>query len=157
MIALASETHLYTLHFTDSYTIPEHFAQSPVVDVNKIHPKLTPILFMLHRQLGQYFNGSLKNFSIPVALDGTAFQQRVWNALQTIPYGATCSYQDLAHAIGSPKACRAAGSANGANTIAIIIPCHRVITSQGKLGGYACGLERKQWLLDHEKNNLISV
>jgi AraC family transcriptional regulator of adaptative response/methylated-DNA-[protein]-cysteine methyltransferase len=156
MIALASETHVYTLHFTDSYTIPEHFAQSAVVDVTKLHTRLTPILFMVHEQLGQYFNGSLKKFSIPLALDGTAFQQRIWTALQTIPYGTTVSYQDLARAVGSPKAYRAAGSANGANIIAIIIPCHRVITSQG-LGGYACGVERKQWLLDHEKRNRISV
>ena len=84
---------------------------------------------------------------------GTDFQKLAWHALTTIPYGHTKSYVEQAHAIAKPSACRAVGTANGANQLAIIIPCHRIITSTGKLGGYAGGLTRKKWLLAHERNN----
>ena len=83
---------------------------------------------------------------------GSPFQQQVWLALQTIPHGQTCSYQELAVQIGRPSSCRAVANANGANQIAIVIPCHRVINTGGALGGYGGGVSRKQWLLSHEKN-----
>lgn len=102
------------------------------------------------KQLDQYFNGKRNVFDIPLYQEGTDFQKRAWNYLQDIPYGETRSYQDEAQAIGSPNGYRATGSANGRNSILIIIPCHRVINNNGKLGGYAYGLEIKQWLLNME-------
>ena len=101
-------------------------------------------------QLRAYFAGELTTFDLPLAPAGTAFQQRVWNALCNIPYGATCSYRDIAEAIDNPKGVRAVGLANGKNPIAIVIPCHRVIGANGKLTGYAGGLHRKATLLELE-------
>ncbi|MFB9933932.1 methylated-DNA--[protein]-cysteine S-methyltransferase [Photobacterium aphoticum] len=102
-------------------------------------------------QLAEYFAGERTQFSVPLSAQGTAFQHRVWQALQALDYGATCSYADIAYAIENPKAVRAVGAANGKNPIPIIVPCHRVIGSSGKLTGYAGGLDKKVWLLDHEK------
>ena len=106
-----------------------------------------PHLATLRDELAAYFNGSLEQFTVPLAMRGTPFELRVWRALLTIPYGATASYADIARAVDSPKAVRAVGSANGRNRIAIVIPCHRVINSGGKLGGYGGGLLRKEQLL----------
>lgn len=106
-----------------------------------------------YQQLSEYFCGKRKIFDIPLKLEGTEFQLKVWQALQKIPYGATRTYKELAAAAGNEKACRAAGMCNNKNPIAIIIPCHRVIGSSGKLVGYAGGLKIKQFLLDLEKNN----
>lgn len=103
-------------------------------------------------QLQAYFRGSLKEFSIPTKVFGTDFQRQAWASLQTIPYGQTLSYGQQAKAIGRPKATRAVGSANGKNRIAIIFPCHRVVAANGKLGGFAGGLDAKTWLLQHEKS-----
>lgn len=102
------------------------------------------------RQLDAYFAGELTRFELPLAPAGTDFQQRAWRALLDIPYGDTRSYRQQAEGIGSPKAVRAIGRANGCNPIAIVVPCHRVIGSNGQLTGYAGGLERKRWLLAHE-------
>ncbi len=102
-------------------------------------------------QLTAYFAGDLKEFDIPLALHGTAFQQRVWQQLQRIPYGETRSYGELAGALGSPQASRAVGLANGRNPVSIIVPCHRVIGANGNLTGYGGGLDRKQRLLDFER------
>ena len=109
------------------------------------------IIQQVCKQLDEYFAGKRKTFELPLSLAGTPFQQKVWKALQQIPYGKTISYAELAQSIGSPKACRAVGSANGKNPAAIIIPCHRVINADGKLGGYAYGLEIKKQLLDLEQ------
>ncbi|WP_416666490.1 methylated-DNA--[protein]-cysteine S-methyltransferase [Egbenema bharatensis] len=103
------------------------------------------------QQLSAYFAGTLTEFDLPLQLQGTPFQQRVWAALQTIPYGSTLSYGELAQKIGQPKASRAVGLANGRNPVSIIVPCHRVIGANGKLTGYGGGVERKQWLLNHER------
>ena len=103
------------------------------------------------RQLKAYFRGSLRDFSIPVAPDGTEFQRAVWTELQRIPFGETISYRELADRIGNPKAVRAVGLANGSNPIAIVIPCHRVIGSNGSLVGYGGGLPTKQALLALER------
>ena len=102
------------------------------------------------QQLDDYFNGRLKQFDIPLQQQGTNFQNKVWNKLVEIPYSNTISYLELAKRLGDPKCIRAAASANGKNNIAIIVPCHRVIGSNNKLVGYAGGLWRKQWLLEHE-------
>lgn len=103
-------------------------------------------------QIDEYFKGRRKKFSLQLFLQGTPFQQAVWRQLKRIPFGKTASYGDIARAIGNPRACRAVGTANGANPIAIIIPCHRIIGSNGTLTGYGGGLWRKQWLLEHEKS-----
>ena len=103
------------------------------------------------RQLDKYFAGKLLKFSLDLAPQGTLFQREVWDALLQIPYGETRSYQDIAHAIGNPKAVRAVGNSNARNPIAIIIPCHRVIGADGKLTGYAGGLAYKRALLDLEQ------
>jgi methylated-DNA-[protein]-cysteine S-methyltransferase len=103
------------------------------------------------RQLTEYFKGKLKTFDVPVAPVGTAFQQAVWLQLQAIPYGETISYGELARRLGNPKAVRAVGLANGSNPISIIIPCHRVVGSNGSLVGYGGGLPTKQALLALER------
>ena len=101
-------------------------------------------------QLSEYFAGTRTHFTLPLAPQGTQFQQRVWQALCNIPYGETCSYGDIAKRIENPKGVRAVGLANGKNPIAIVVPCHRVIGANGKLTGYAGGLERKAGLLKLE-------
>jgi methylated-DNA-[protein]-cysteine S-methyltransferase len=104
----------------------------------------------LGRQLDAYFAGELTNFNLPVLMKGSAFQQRVWTALRTIPYGQTVSYGELARRLGNPFAARAVGLANARNPISIIVPCHRVLGTDGALVGYAGGHHRKQSLLTHE-------
>ena len=105
------------------------------------------------RQLDAYFGGELREFDLPLALEGTTFQLKAWGALLHIPYGETRSYGDIARHIGKPKAFRAVGDANRKNRIPLIIPCHRVVDSDGSLGGYAHGLDTKQFLLDLESNH----
>jgi methylated-DNA-[protein]-cysteine S-methyltransferase len=102
------------------------------------------------RQLHEYFSGRRREFHLPLAFEGTAFQKSVWRQLQEIPYGETISYGELAKRVGNPKASRAVGSANGKNPIPIVVPCHRVIAAGGKLGGFGGGLPTKQALLDLE-------
>lgn len=102
------------------------------------------------RQLGDYFAGRRRTFDLALAPSGTAFQKRVWSALTDIPFGRTENYGELARRIGSPKAARAVGLANGRNPLPIIVPCHRVIGADGSLTGYGGGIERKRWLLQHE-------
>ena len=105
-------------------------------------------------QLRAYFAGELTEFDLPLATGGAPFQQYVWAELQKIPYGSTISYGELARKVGNPKASRAVGAANGSNPISIIIPCHRVIGSNGKLTGYGGGIERKKFLLEFEAETL---
>jgi methylated-DNA-[protein]-cysteine S-methyltransferase len=109
--------------------------------------KLTPVLASTVRELADYFEGTLREFSVPLAPAGTVFQRDVWNALLAIPFGATTTYGEIARRIGRPSAVRAVGAANGANPIPIIIPCHRVIGGDGSLTGYGGGLPTKQFLL----------
>jgi len=104
------------------------------------------------RQLREYFGGERTEFDLELALDGTAFQQRVWTALRNIPYGLTISYGQLADRIGQPSASRAVGLANGKNPIGIIVPCHRVVGADGSLTGYGGGIGRKRFLLAHEQH-----
>jgi methylated-DNA-[protein]-cysteine S-methyltransferase len=113
-----------------------------------------PLLSEAVRQLRGYFDGTLRRFTLPLDLQGTPFQLRVWRELETIPFGEFRTYADIAHAIGSPKAVRAVGAANGANPVAIVVPCHRVIGSSGKLVGYGGGLPLKKRLLELESCGL---
>jgi methylated-DNA-[protein]-cysteine S-methyltransferase len=110
-----------------------------------------PILVEAERQLIDYFAGHRTAFTLPLAFEGTSFQQEVWAALLTIPFGETRSYGEIAHQIGRPSASRAVGAANGRNPISIIAPCHRVIGANGTLTGFAGGLEAKAWLLEMER------
>jgi len=124
----------------------------------KIQPAITeantPLLLEAVKQLTDYFSGRLKEFTLPLDLRGTDFQLRTWNALQTIPYGETRSYKQIAEGIGCPKGFRAVGLANNRNPVSIVIPCHRVIGADGSLTGYAGGLDIKERLLAHEKKYL---
>jgi methylated-DNA-[protein]-cysteine S-methyltransferase len=111
-----------------------------------------PILLDTERELGEYFAGKRRGFSVPLDMRGTAFQKNVWHALLGIPFGETRSYGQLAKQLGNPQAMRAVGAANGRNPISIIVPCHRVIGSSGKLTGFAGGLETKAQLLSLEES-----
>ena len=109
------------------------------------------VLTETERQLNEYFTGTRREFALPIRAVGTEFQKSVWAALMTIPYGATISYAQQAAVIGRPTATRAVGAANGRNPLPIVVPCHRVVGSNGTLTGFAGGVSIKQWLLDHER------
>jgi len=113
-----------------------------------------PVLVKAEKQLQEYFAGKRRSFQLPLPgrFAGTEFQNKVWTALRSIPYGETISYEELAQRVGSPKACRAVGAANGRNSVPIVIPCHRVIGKSGKLVGFGGGLHRKEKLLQHEQD-----
>ena len=117
---------------------------------------VTSIVQQCITELGQYFGGRRTTFSVLLNLAGTEFRELVWHALQGIPFGETRSYRDVAMAIDHPESSRAVGGATGHNPIAIIVPCHRVIGSDGSLTGYAGGLDRKRWLLEHERRVLAA-
>jgi methylated-DNA-[protein]-cysteine S-methyltransferase len=110
----------------------------------------TELLRQTRRQLDEYFAGARRDFDLPLAAQGTGFQQRVWAELRAIPYASTASYVDIARRLGDAKAVRAVGMANGRNPLGIVVPCHRVIGADGSLTGYAGGLERKRALLELE-------
>lgn len=117
--------------------------------------KETEVINNAFKQINEYFNGSRKKFSLNIKCEGTLFQQKIWRSLCNIPYGHTISYKELAEKVASPKAYRAAGSACGQNPLPVIIPCHRVIHSNGSISGYALGADIKEFLLNLEKNSLI--
>jgi methylated-DNA-[protein]-cysteine S-methyltransferase len=138
-------TYINTVHFVHSLKDPPMDEKQPEITV-----PAEPLLQQCIAQLQEYFEGSRKVFDLPLRQQGTAFQLTVWKALTHIPYGRTISYMELAKRINNVKAIRAVGTSNGSNNIAIIVPCHRVIGSDGSLTGYGGGLWRKQWLLEHE-------
>jgi AraC family transcriptional regulator of adaptative response/methylated-DNA-[protein]-cysteine methyltransferase len=113
------------------------------------------LLGQLEDELKRYFDGSLRNFAVPLDLKGTPFQKEVWGQLLKIPYGETRSYGEIAKVLGKPGASRAVGRANGDNYVAVVVPCHRVIEAGGGLRGYGGGLERKKYLLDLERVNIV--
>lgn len=152
VIAIANETALYLLEFVDCRGLEREMERLKQRTKSPIIPGKTAIIQSIENELSQYFKGKLSTFKTPLFLLGSPFQQKVWQALQKIPHATTCSYTDIATAIGKPTACRAVANANGANQIAIVIPCHRVINADGALGGYGGGISRKQWLIEHEKN-----
>jgi len=149
--------------------VPIHYAYytSPIglIEVGVTSDALTTLFFVedprhepgdstllneVLQQLDEYFAGAHSAFTVPLSFQGTDFQRRVWQQLLTVPYGQTQSYQEIANALGNPKAVRAVGAANGQNPISVIAPCHRIIGSNGALVGYGGGLWRKEWLLKHE-------
>ncbi|MDP3292998.1 MAG: methylated-DNA--[protein]-cysteine S-methyltransferase [Sulfuricurvum sp.] len=137
MIAAADENAITSLDFTNESEL--------------IQNSDTPLLLRLDKELHEYFAGKRKVFTLPLSVQGTPFQKQVWETLLTIPYGITISYASEAERFGNPKAIRAVASANGRNPIAILIPCHRVIASDGTLGGYSGGIEKKEFLLELEQ------
>lgn len=141
MIAVANENAITSLDFTN--------------ETISIENADTPLLIQLEEELKNYFEGKLRTFTLPLAPQGTPFQEAVWKTLCTISYGQTISYAHEATIFGNPKAIRAVANANGRNPIAILIPCHRVIASDGTLGGYSGGLDKKEFLLRLENRNSL--
>lgn len=148
---------LLTLSATGGYLVGLHMAGQRHAPPEPRDPRRDDGWFTdITGQLTAYFKGDLINFDVPLRLEGTEFQRKVWSRLRDIPYGETISYGELARRVDNPNASRAVGLANGRNPIAIIVPCHRVIGSNGQLTGYGGGLDRKTWLLNHETANRTS-
>jgi AraC family transcriptional regulator, regulatory protein of adaptative response / methylated-DNA-[protein]-cysteine methyltransferase len=156
MLAIADEKALYILEFVERRGLEQEIEQLK----NKIHAEIIPgntaPIRSIIKELKAYFAGQLQDFKTPLHILGSHFQQAVWQELIKIPYGETRSYAEQARAINKPTAYRAVANANGANQLAIIIPCHRIINSNGKLGGYGGGIMRKKWLIEHERKNLYA-
>ena len=150
LMAGANDDAVLFLEFTDSDSLEERLRRLQSATDAQLVARRSPIFDHLRGELDSYFSGDLRIFSTPVKLLGTPFQMSVWSALLEIEYGTTVSYLDLAERLGCPDAVRAVAGANGRNRLAILVPCHRVIGRNGKLTGYAGGLDRKRKLLDLE-------
>ena len=153
LVAGATDKGICLLEFTDRRMLEAQFKALRALFKTGLSPGEHKHLRQLRKELGEYFAGKRKTFTLPLDFPGSPFQQKVWNELLHIPYGVTRSYEDIARCIGSPRAVRALGHANGLNRIAILIPCHRVVNKSGKLGGYGGGIWRKKRLLDLEQSN----
>jgi AraC family transcriptional regulator, regulatory protein of adaptative response / methylated-DNA-[protein]-cysteine methyltransferase len=153
MLAIAGDAGLELLEFVDRRALETELRELRRTFRTAILPGDHPTLERTAEQLREYFAGTRRSFDIPLKQRGSDFQRRAWDALCEIPYGETRSYADMARRVGSPGAMRAIGRVNGQNRIAIVVPCHRVIRSDGSLCGYGGGRWRKQWLLDHERNH----
>jgi AraC family transcriptional regulator of adaptative response/methylated-DNA-[protein]-cysteine methyltransferase len=151
LLAAANDEGICLLEFTERRMLEAQFATLRKRFVCALIPGTNALLEKLKAELTSYFAGTLREFTVPLRYPGTPFQTRVWDVLRRIPFGKTWSYEELARKVGSPKASRAVGRANGLNRIAILIPCHRVVNKDGNLGGYGGGLWRKQFLLDLER------
>lgn len=157
MLAVADRHALHLLEFFDRKALPAELGRLRTATCSSIaFGRLSPIDF-IEAELDAYFEGRLATFSMPLTLHGSPFTRKTWAALQAIPLGATRSYAQVAAAMGQPAAARAVARANGANQIAIVIPCHRVIGSDGALTGYGGGLWRKQWLIQHERRQAANT
>lgn len=150
VIVVGDNASLYALQFADKQDWNNVITQLQTKFNTTITQGVTSPILSIQDELASYFAGTLTAFKTPLQLSGTPFQQQVWQELMKIAHGTTISYAQLAMKVGQPKACRAVANANGANRLAIIIPCHRVINSNGKLGGYTGGIHHKQWLIEHE-------
>jgi AraC family transcriptional regulator of adaptative response/methylated-DNA-[protein]-cysteine methyltransferase len=153
LVAGATDDGICLLEFSDRRMLEAQFATLRKRFAAPLVPGSNEHLELLRVELASFFSGSSRTFSVPLTYPGTTFQRQVWEELLKIPYGETRSYQELAAAVGEPKAVRAVGRANGMNRICILIPCHRVVNKDGNLGGYGGGLRRKQYLLDLERSN----
>ena len=151
MIAGATEEGVCLLEFHDRRILPKEYKDLEKLLNTTFEEGENKHLKSVRKQLREYFEGKRKEFTIPLVTPGSPFQQAVWKELLNIPFGGQRSYQEQANAINSPDSVRAVANANGLNRIAIVIPCHRVIGSDGSLTGYGGGIKRKKWLLDHEK------
>ena len=156
MVAVADEKVLYILEFFDKKCLEYEIKKLCVKIKSGITVGKTVPIISIEKELELYFKGRLRVFKTSVYLLGTSFQKIVWNNLKDIPYGETISYLDQAKVMNKTSACRAVANANGANQLAIVIPCHRVIRRDGNLGGYSAGIQRKQWLIEHENSQRIS-
>jgi AraC family transcriptional regulator, regulatory protein of adaptative response / methylated-DNA-[protein]-cysteine methyltransferase len=154
MTAIGDEEYLYLLEFADRRRLEREEGRLRIKTKAAIVPGLTDPIRSIESELKSYFNGVLTKFKTPLLFFGSPFQKLVWDELIRIPYGQTRSYLEQAELIKKPTAYRAVANANGANQLAIVVPCHRIINSNGALGGYGGGITRKQWLIDHEKNIL---
>ena len=154
LVLTASDTALTGVYFPTSRRGPPPTHQAGWIEDNG-HGPAGEVLARARQQLTEYFDGARTTFDLPLEALGSAFEHRVWNALRTIPYGATTSYGELARRLGDVSATRAVGAANGKNPIPIIVPCHRVVGSKGELTGFGGGLDRKRWLLEHEGSLLL--
>jgi len=152
MLACATDEGLCLLEFADRPMLPEQMQRVEQYFGNEMLDAPHPIIKKTAQQLQEYFYEKRKEFDIPLLLNGTPFQEKVWNVLLEIPYGFTRSYMDQAIALGNPKAIRAVASANGDNRIAIIVPCHSIIGKKGEMVGYGGGVKRKQALLQIESS-----
>jgi len=141
------------LEFTNRIRLEKEFSDLQKILDAVMMPGKNQYSDQLEKELNEYFAGKRKAFSVPLHTPGNEFSQSVWKTLQKIPYGKTCSYKEQAEMMNNPKAIRAIAATNGRNRVAIIIPCHRVIGSDGSMTGYAAGVERKKWLLNFERNN----
>lgn len=150
MIAVADAKALLLLEFTDQKDIQHELERLEKKMGSATVQGSSRLIDSIQHELEKYFAGTLTLFKTPLHLLGTPFQISVWEELRKIPSGETRSYADIAKALGKPTAYRAVAQANGRNNHVIIVPCHRVINADGKVGGYSSGLPRKQWLLDHE-------
>jgi AraC family transcriptional regulator, regulatory protein of adaptative response / methylated-DNA-[protein]-cysteine methyltransferase len=151
MVAIADDQMLYLLEFVDRRGLEREVERLRKRTKSAIIPGHTQPISSIERELRLYFAGELKEFKTPLYYLGSPFQKRVWEELKKIPLGETRSYAHIANAMGKPTAYRAVAQANGANQLCLIIPCHRVINTNGELGGYGGGLKRKEWLINHEK------
>jgi len=151
MTACATEKGICLLEFSDSEKLQAEYESLEKIYEMTARKGNNKHLRMLKKQLKEYFKGKRKEFSLSLVLHGTDFQKSVWNDLIKIPYGSTKSYGEQAAGIKNAKSARAVAQANSSNRIAIIIPCHRIIGSDGSLIGYGGGIKRKKWLIDHEK------
>lgn len=152
MMTICDADHLFLIEFTNRKNIHRQLEKLQKKQGRAIIPGRTYITDQIETEITAYFNGDLKIFKTPLLTTGTEFQKSVWGQLCEIPYGQTRSYSELAEMVGNEKAVRAVASSNANNGLAIVIPCHRVISKGGGLGGYAGGLDKKTWLLAHEKN-----
>lgn len=153
MIAIADEHQLYLLEFVDRRGLEREVERLRQRTKYPIIPGRTCPIDSIEKELAQYFSGESMTFKTPLFMLGSPFQKRVWEELMRIPPGETRSYAEIAVAIGNPKGYRAVAQANGSNQLAIIIPCHRVINSNGDIGGYGGGVPRKEWMIKHEKGH----
>jgi len=151
MIAGATDEGICLLEFTDRRMLPTEYKDLTRLLKTTLEDGENRHLKILKKQLKEYFDGSRKDFSIALVTPGSEFQKAVWKELQNIKFGTTRTYQEQSIALNRPDSVRAVANANGMNRISIVIPCHRVIGSDGRLTGYGGGLKRKKWLLDHEK------
>lgn len=152
MLVIADDNYMYMLDFKDAKNLGNKVLQLYTKTNSIISAGTNRIILSIEKELALYFQGKLKVFQTPVKLLGGRFEKMVWRKLRDIPYGETRSYLEQAKGVGSLKGFRAVGRVNSYNKLVIILPCHRVIKSNGELGGYGGGLKRKQVLINHEKN-----
>ncbi len=147
MFSICDDKFVYCLNFLDLLQ-PEQ--ESFLSQFNRLNSKISDLL---KKEVDLYYEGKLKTFTLEPFLNGTIFQKKAWQFLQNIRYGETKTYEEQSTEIHSKKAVRAVGNANGRNQIAVVVPCHRIVRTGGELGGFASGVERKKWLIEHEKKH----